>query len=124
MYDNYSQNGHVNLTEWSLNHKNNFTRGFPKWLPTTATFAAITYSPLVRHKLLHLQKQGHLSGVLPKKHPVRCYFQFVSPTGMMDLPFPKDFTHAELDSWQVVVSGCTNSPHWDTRKSPFSPHLW
>lgn len=59
-------------------------------MATMATFAAITYSPLVRHKLLHLQKQGHLSGVLPNKHPVRCYFHFVSPAGMMDLPFPGD----------------------------------
>lgn len=46
-YDSYSHNGHSNLTERSLNHTYNFTRGFP--VATMATFAAITYSPLVRH---------------------------------------------------------------------------
>lgn len=100
-----SHNGHFNLIECSLNHKNNFTRGFS--IATTATFAAITYSPLVRHKLPPLQK--HLAGVFPNKHPVRCYFHFISPAGMMDLPFPEDFTR-----WIGLLAQCsersTNRP--------------
>lgn len=89
-------------------------------MATMATFAAITYSPLVRHKLLHLQKQGHLSGVFPNKHPVRCYFHFVSPAGM-DLPFPGDFTLVGLDSWQAAVSVSTTAPTGAQVEKPIHP---
>lgn len=97
-------------------HKYNFTRGFPR-----ATFAAIiTYSPLVRHKRLHLQNQDHLAGVVPNKHPVRCCFHFVSPAGMMDLPLPEDFTHVGLDSWQAAVGGTQTAPLGHRWRSPFT----
>lgn len=101
-----SHNGHFSLTECSLNPKYNFTRGFPR-----ATFAAITYSPLVRHKL-HLQNQDHLAGVLPNKHPVRCHFHFVSPAARMDLPFPEDVTR-----WTGLMASCSGREH----KQPHSP---
>lgn len=118
-YDTYSHNGHFNLTECSLNQKYNFTRGFPT--ATTATFAAITYSLLVKHKLLHLQNQGHLSGVFPNKHPVRCYFCFVSPAGMMDLPFPEDFTRVGPDSWQAAVRRSKTAPTRAQVEKPIHP---
>lgn len=109
-----SHNGHFSLTECSLNHRYNFTRGFP-----TATFAAIPYSPLVTHKLL-LQNQDHLAGLFPNKHSVRCYFHFVSPAGMMDLPFPEDFTHVGQDKLQW--EGAQTAPTGAQVEKPI--HLW